>query len=66
MQWNNGVVVRHNISYGKMPVMVKVQFKLTMFDRSENKLPQAYGSIRILFECRVDRVDLVIYLYVCQ
>lgn len=23
MQWNNGVVVRHNISYGKMPVMVK-------------------------------------------
>lgn len=58
MQWNNGVVVRHNISYGKMPVMVKVQFKLTMFDRSEN--------IRILFECRVDRVDLVIYLYVCQ
>jgi hypothetical protein len=26
MQWNNGVVIRHNISYGKMPVMVKVQF----------------------------------------
>ncbi|KAG0595858.1 hypothetical protein M758_UG204100 [Ceratodon purpureus] len=23
MQWNNGVVIRHNISYGKMPVMVK-------------------------------------------
>ena len=26
MQWNNGVVIRHNVSYGKMPVMVKVQF----------------------------------------
>jgi hypothetical protein len=24
LQWNNGTVVRHNVSFGKMPIMVKV------------------------------------------